>query len=388
MNPKPEKNELIAWFIMHNMETTFKEVDMASLINERDKIIFQNQFKTKDFTDPAIHFTPAQNSILRAGMLKLAWHMPTFLFNNGITDKLIPASSVHCILRDKLLGVDIDGIGTFILDIEYGTFHATIWKKGYNTPAVNEGKPIALEEFNITANTHKRNLRVERDYSASINRDLDYLSDQLKDKLRENNIPASIQDLLPTLRVNWIKNRGLVRALSGFHEVYKGLGNTPVDKELYSDSPLKAIYDIGTAQAGKGNLPGLNGITGGEYLVNTLGNDVFEQQELDLINDVQSLSPEKGGGYEVLVNQMERYNYRWDKPFVGYYLNEEQLAFFEKLGGIPADIGFTKNFSKRPVNHADNKPYRYFIYVRSEKLQYSWLSINDIGVIYINPGKD
>ncbi len=387
MNGPTDKSYTVAWFIKQNLENAFRETGIDTLLrnaeNEKVNFTFENGNISTDAPARSVKLDKQQSARLSQAMLHLALKLPAFLYNSGYTSSLISPNSIHIKLHNNFLGVTIKGVGLFILDIKGNKFHARTWTEA----PVNEGMPVELGELMVKGSTHKRNLRMESNVSEKIDRDIDFLKGNLEDYLNKQGIPTQLDQLIPELKVNWLKHKDLVKQASGLHDVYKGLYKIPVH-ELFDDNALTAVYNIGTAKQGKGNLPGIDAVPGGSQVVG-MANDEFEDGDLQAIDYAQRApATNPRGGYRSLIKMLDRYNrHDWGKEhFVGAYVHEEQLEFIESMECLLTEVmSFSTNFRENPYDHNKKKPYRYFIYVRSDKLSYSLISIHDVGVIYVNP---
>jgi len=370
----------IAWFIRQSLENVFAAIGMERIWHEakdqQANFTFENGKLSTDAPGKKLPLTVQQSAVLSQGLLNLALKLPAFLYNAGYTGSIISSNSIHIKLHNQFLGVDINSVGLFILDIRGNKFHARTWQEA----AVNEGAPIPLNEVAVKHATHKRNLNVEAEVSESINRDIDFLKGKLEGYLNKQGIPTKLEQLIPEMKVNWLKHKNLVKKTAGFREVYKGL--------YKGNNALTAIHDIGTAKQGTGNLPGIGVIPGGDQVM-AMENDEYEKMDFDFIDLAQRTpATNKRGGYQALIKMMSAYNrHNWRKEkFVGAYVHEGQLDMIESMECLLTEVmGFSTNFTEKPYDDKEQKPYEYFIYVRSDKLSYSLISIKDVGVIYVNP---
>lgn len=370
----------IAWFIRQSLENVFAAIGMEGIWREAENkhtnFTFENGSLTTDAAGKKLPLNRQQSAMLSQGLLNLALKLPAFLYNAGYTGSIISSNNIHIKLHNQFLGVTIDGVGFFILDIRGNKFHARTWKEA----AVNEGAPIPLSEVRVTHATHKRNLNVKADISESINRDVDFLKGKLEAYLNKQGIPTKPEQLIPEIKVNWLKHKNLVKKTAGLHEVYKGL--------YKGSNALTAIHDIGTAKQGVGNLSGIDAVPGGSQVM-AMENDMYEKRDLESIDFSQRTpATDVRGGYKALIKMMAAYNgNNWGKEkFVGAYVNERQLEMIESMECLlTEEMGFNTNFLENLYDYKEKKPYEYFIYVRSEKLSYSLISIKDVGVIYVNP---
>lgn len=62
---------------------------------------------------------PAEQQKFHQELTILTYHLPAILHNTGLTKTLIPASHINCQLQNNLLGVDVQEVGTFLLDIQH-----------------------------------------------------------------------------------------------------------------------------------------------------------------------------------------------------------------------------------------------------------------------------
>jgi hypothetical protein len=389
MNGPTDKSYTVAWFIKQNLENAFRETGIDALLrnaeNEKVNFTFENGNISTDTPGKTVKLDKQQTARLSQAMLNLALKLPAFLYNSGYTSAIISPNTIHIKLHNNFLGVTIKSVGLFILDIKGNKFHARTWKEA----PVNEGAPIELGELMVKGSTHKRNLNVASNVSEKIDRDVDFLKGKLEAYLNKQGIPTKLEQLIPEMKVNWLKHKNLVKSASGVHEVYKGLYKMPVH-ELYDDNALTAVYNIGTAKQGKGNFPGIDAVPGASQVL-AVENDMFEQRDLEAIEWAQRFPSTQHGGYQSLIKMMEAYNNNdWGKEkFVGAYVHEGQLEMIEAMESLLTDeMGFSTQFQERPYDHKVSKPYKYFIYVRSDKLSYSLISIKDVGVIYVNPAVD
>nr|WP_295869558.1 hypothetical protein [uncultured Chitinophaga sp.] len=78
----------------------------------------------------------AEQRQLHQGLTILTYHLPAVLHNAGLTSTLLPASHIHCQLQNNLLAVDVQEVGTFLLDIQHAcmiTFTRPAEEKKYTT---------------------------------------------------------------------------------------------------------------------------------------------------------------------------------------------------------------------------------------------------------------
>jgi hypothetical protein len=328
---------------------------------------------------------------LRTRLYQLAVQLPALLFNAGVTDGLLSADKIHITAYKRYVCVQVEGYGLLIVDLEGKKFHARLWE------SVDDAKPIEMSEVLVSGSTHKRNLNTGFDYTAAIQRDKNYVTTQLKDFLNKEGIPTSKEDLIPGIgiKLNWLKHKELARKLGPLHEAYKTLLKTPAYKGLINDSPAEAIYNIGTARQGEGNLPGVNAVPGGKQLVDIMANDQFQKDDLLMIDIAQKTSASEkddwgnsNGGYNRLINALRTYNdNNWGDSFQGIYLHQQEVEMIEKMKFIiPKSMHFTTSFAAQPLD-TNSKPYEYFMYIRSGQLSSEYLKLNEVGVIYINPAK-
>ncbi|CAL1517081.1 hypothetical protein MMC2321_00812 [Chitinophaga sp. MM2321] len=56
----------------------------------------------------------------------IAFHLPALLHNTGLTQTIIPASSIHCVRENNLLHIQVPTVGTFSIDPEKKELHTFI----------------------------------------------------------------------------------------------------------------------------------------------------------------------------------------------------------------------------------------------------------------------
>lgn len=384
------KLDIISSYLLRYLENTFRQMKLSGPFAEAGVQLSTDE-RNSAYPQHSGKLSAEQWSILKNRLLQLAVQLPSQLFNTGITDALLPPDNIHVAAYKRYVCVQVDGYGLMIIDLKEKKFHARLWE------AVPLKARAPLKEVHISGSTHKRNLNTDFDFTSAIDRDKDYVTSQFKEFLNKEGIPTSEEDLIPGvgIKVDWLKHKALAKKLGPLHEAYKSLIKTPTYKGIMNDSPVSALYDIGTARQGVGNLPGVDAVPGGKQLVDIMANDQFRKDDL-LFVDVAQKTPASdtdaagnpNGGYSRLINAMRSYNdNNWGDSFQGVYLHEEELQMIEKIKFIiPKNMRFNTSFTERPSDQ-QRKPYEFFMYIRSGQLGSEYLTLDEVGVIYVNPAK-
>ncbi|WP_143310239.1 hypothetical protein [Chitinophaga vietnamensis] len=375
-----EKLKVVLSMIMQKMESTLKEMRASGPGSDINVRAFSTDqpLPDSDITITRSDYHGQQEAVLRSGLQQLCYSIPAMLFNAGISDSVLPASSIHLTLSGSLLHVYIDGYGEILLNIRESKGHALLWQD----EPVNAGHPIDINEVSIAASTMKRAYEADHDYTKElIEKDYEFLKKQLEEYLHKKGAPTKATDFLPRYKINWIKYKELVRKLGPLHEVYKG---------LIKSNTLMDVYDISTAKVGQGNVPGLDALTGG--MGSVIVDNVMQPTEallMDFIRVAEITPSWKGGGYRRMPQLMKYYNSKEEEfkhKFVGTYLHEEELKALNQQTLIdPKALHLSSNFMETPHDDA-GKPLEIFLYIRTDKLQTELVNIRDFGVIYVNPG--
>ncbi|NML37666.1 hypothetical protein HHL17_10725 [Chitinophaga sp. G-6-1-13] len=369
----PENIKVVARFILLALQRTLADIHMSKHLEERDHQKWYNEsFLTNVNTDIALD--KAEQQQLNQGLTAMTYHLPVVLHNTGLTKTLIPASHIYCQLQNNLLGVYVQEVGTFILDIQYGRMVTFMW------PTVAEAKTQAAP---ATDSLSRYRLRTGPDVDGQINRDAGFLKDKAKD---------AIQDKIKAFAkapggVNLMKFRTQIKHFSGVHDIYKGLfKERDLVKGVLAGNPGEIMADLSTKKAGEGNFPGIDYVPGATQLLDIMANDKFKEADLENINMAQQATPEQGGGYGPLTRMLDAYNRHWGTQFVGLYLTEDAYQQSWRNKTVPGSLthNYTSHFDPNPRD-ASGQPYKYFIYMHVEDVKGGDIDFQKIGVIKVNP---
>ncbi|MBC9914237.1 hypothetical protein [Chitinophaga varians] len=369
----PENIKVVARFILLALQRTLADIHMGEHLEQRDHQKWYNEsFLTNANTD--IQFSKAEQQRLNQGLTAMAYHLPVVLHNAGLTKTLIPASHIYCQLQNNLLGVYVQEVGTFILDIQFGRMVTFMW------PTIAENK---TQTASATDSLSRYRLHTAPDIDRQINRDIGFLKDKttaaVQDKIKEfTKAPVG---------VNLMKFRKGIQRFSGAHDIYKGLfKERDLVKGVLAGNPGEIMADLSSKKAGEGNFPGIDYVPGATQLLDIMGNDKFKEADLDNINMAQEAPPEQGGGYGPLARMLDAYNRHWGTEFVGLYLTEDAYQQSWRNKTLPGSLtrNYTSNFDPNPRD-ASGQPYKYFIYMHVEDVKGGDIDFQKIGVIKVNP---
>ncbi|NLR63522.1 hypothetical protein HGH92_04305 [Chitinophaga varians] len=369
----PENIKVVARFILLSLQRTLADIHMSEHLEERDHQKWYNEsFLENVNTD--ISFSQAEQQHLNQGLTAMTYHLPVVLYNAGLTKTLIPASRIYCQLQNNLLGVYVQEVGTFILDIQYGRMVTFMW------PTVASDKTTAAP---ATDSLSRYRLHTNADMDGRISRDAGFLKDKAKDAIQDK-IKAFAK---APAGVNLMKFRSQIKHFGGVHDVYKGLfKERDLVKGVLAGNPGEIMADLSTKKAGEGNFPGIDYVPGATQLLDIMANDKFKDADLENINMAQKAPADQGGGYGPLTRMMDAYNRHWGTEFVGLYLMEDayQQALHNKT--IPGSLTrhYTSHFDLNPRD-ASGHLYKYFIYMHVEDVKGGDIDFQKIGVMKVNP---
>ncbi|NSL87951.1 hypothetical protein ECE50_013975 [Chitinophaga sp. Mgbs1] len=374
MSAIPENIKAVARFILLHLQRTFDDIGLQDSLRSRAHRIFINENFNRQENEN-VERSAYDTQVLNQGLAHMALHLPAVLYNAGLTKTIIPASNVHSMLVNNLLGVHVNDVGTFIIDVEKGGIYAFSWPSE-NRPAQPAKAPSPAKT--ATHDSSIRFINTDPDLDAAVQRNMDYLTEQMKGKIK-GAVPKA-----PT-PVNLLKHRNLVKSVSEMRQVYKGLYKDQTLVEgILEGSPMNMLKDMATRKPGEGNLPGIDYVPGATQLLDILFNDGAKGNDLLFIDVAQRTPPESGGGYKTLIKMLDAYNRHWGRQFVGAYVSQEMFNQYQSQHSIPAGLPFTGSFDSAPRDR-NGHPYKYFIYINIKDLKTDNIDLKKAGVILINP---
>lgn len=369
----PENIKVVARFILLALQRTLADIHMGEHLEQRDQQKWYNEsFLTNAGTD--IQFSKSEQQKLNQGLTAMTYHLPVVLHNAGLTKTLIPASRIYCQLQNNLLGVYVQEVGTFILDIQYGRMLTFMW------PAVVEEKTPAAP---ATDSLSRYRLNTAPDVDGQINRDIGFLKDKAKDAVQDK----MKEFIKAPAGVNLMKFKKEIKRFSGVHDIYKGLfKERDLVKGVLAGNPGEIMADLSTKKAGEGNFPGIDYVPGASQLLDIMANDKFKENDLLNIDIAQRATPEQGGGYGPLTRMLDAYNRHWGTRYVGLYLTEDAFQQSWRNKTVPGSLtrNYTSHFDPNPRD-ASGHLYKYFIYMHVEDVKGGDIDFQKIGVIRVNP---
>ncbi|MBC9930207.1 hypothetical protein [Chitinophaga qingshengii] len=190
----PENIKVAARFILMALQRTLTDIRMHEAPEGR------NQRKPPANNPAGTRFTSLTTQ-LHQGLSTMALHLPVVLYNAGLTKTVIPASHLCCQLQNNLLEVQVQDVGTFVLDIQRSNM----------VTFTRPGLPAA-KTTDILSRYQRYTLA---DFSNLVNRDFSYGKDKAADAIQKK--PNKFQKALAAV------NHKQFNHFSKAQEIHKGL---------------------------------------------------------------------------------------------------------------------------------------------------------------------
>lgn len=208
----PENIKVVARFILMALQRTLADIRMQHLPEERNR----RKSQVKKHTDTGL----TSITQLNKGLSTMALHLPVVLYNAGLIKTVVPASHICCQLQNNRLNVQIQDVGTFMLDIQQGNM-VTFVRPG-------------LSADQTTGNLSRYQHYTPADFNNLVNRDFDYGKDKAADAIPTQ--PNKFQKA--STAINHLQSCKQLNHFSDAQEIHQGLATSYASH--FDDNPRAA----------------------------------------------------------------------------------------------------------------------------------------------------